>query len=153
MKKLLFTILFPLLSFASTPICLHLTVEPNDTSSKVTVSITNNLDEDIKVLKWNTVFENTLNSNIFSVKAGEEESAYLGRLVKRAKAKASDYMLLKAGESKVRRVNLSDFYEMKEEGLYEVEFIGQLKYRLLNKVERYTSKIAEERVKIFFYES
>lgn len=151
MKKLLFTILLPLFSFASTPISLHLLVEPNDTSSKVTVSITNNLDEDIEVLKWNTVFENTLNSNVFSVKAGEEESAYLGRLVKRTKAKSSDYMLLKAGESKVRRVNLSDFYEMKEEGLYEVEFIGQLKYRLLNKIELYTLKIVEERVNLFFY--
>lgn len=86
--------------------------------SRIVVTITNNSKNDLKVLKWDTVLENQLSADIFTVSSGKAKMRYLGRIFKRGMPKEEDYIVFKAGEKRTVEIKLSNYYEMKSKGEY-----------------------------------
>ena len=153
MKKLLLIALAPLLSFASTPIEVKFLNNESSNNGTVILNVTNNSKQDIEVLKWNTPFEKTLSSDVFNINMNGKDKAYTGRVIKRMKAKDSDYLLLESGMSEKLTINLSKYYEMNKGGEYSVEFDGTFKYRILDTNETKILNISKEEtphIKLFF---
>lgn len=63
MKKLLLVSLAPLFTFAASPIDVKFSTNENTESGQIVVSVTNHSKKDIELLKWNTPFEKTLNTD------------------------------------------------------------------------------------------
>ena len=144
MKKLLLASLAPLLTFASSPLDVTFSTDRNAENGKIIVSVTNHSKQNIEVLKWNTPFEKTLNADIFDVNMGKKDSVYTGRVIKRATAKDSDYLLLEAGDTKRITVAMPTYYAMKQKGDYTIHFDGTFKYRLLDSTELKSFKLAKK---------
>jgi hypothetical protein len=131
MKKLIITLLLPILSFAS--ISIEFSQETSALESgEIVISMTNTSDKAINVLKWNTPLEKRLKANIFRVKSGETIHRYSGRLVKRSIPQDKDYIRFDAGEIKQVHIQLSTYYKMETKGEYSIEFNGEFKYRTLS---------------------
>ena len=97
----------------------------------LTLDITNHSENEIQLLTWNTPFETTLSADIFHVEYKHKKIAYIGRRVKRSKPKENDYITLQAGENRVVHLDLSQYYDMKEEGDYTVSYKGYFTFKSL----------------------
>ncbi len=76
----------------------------------------------VQVLPWGTPLENELSAHLFQVSVNGEVLQFQGRMVKRAAPKPADYIVLDAGNSISRRVNLSAAYDVSASGIYRVLF-------------------------------
>ena len=135
MKKLLLASLAPLLTFASSPIGVNFSTDTNAHNGKIVVSVTNNSEKDIELLKWNTPFEKTISADIFDVHMGKKDNAYTGRVIKRTQPQDNDYMLLEAGVTEKVTVDMPTYYGMKKKGDYRISFDGTFNYRLIDGTE------------------
>lgn len=87
----------------------------------VTVTIFNPTKNTVKVLRWFTPEDQTAEA-LFAVTRDGEPVTYTGPVYKRVPATGNDYISLKAGASLVRTVNLGAFYNLSQDGQYEVAF-------------------------------
>ncbi len=95
-------------------------------TSEINVVITNNSDEFLKVLKWNTPLEKELSADVFSISADGKFQSYQGRLVKRGEPEETDYVTFKPHESKSVTVDLSRYYKMEQASYYSVYLDGSV---------------------------
>jgi peptidyl-Lys metalloendopeptidase len=87
----------------------------------VTVTISNDTNHTVRVLKWFTPV-NGVEESLFVVKRDGQAVAYIGAHYKRPAATGQDYMSLKAGESVSSAVNLGEYYDLSQSGQYEVMY-------------------------------
>ena len=93
----------------------------NDEPVEIKFEIINDTAEDIYVLKWQTPLEG-LKSDCLKVMVNGHRVKYDGKLVKRREPRKQDYVLIKAGESLSKTIDLSVAYNVSEQGEYEVTF-------------------------------
>jgi peptidyl-Lys metalloendopeptidase len=84
-------------------------------------TLTNNSNEKVNVLKWQTPLEGIKN-DMFWVKRQDEVAVYLGKIVKRAAPKPHDYVTLDPKESISTDFDISEIYDITKSGTYTVEF-------------------------------
>lgn len=84
-------------------------------------TIVNNSDKVIYVLKWNTPFEG-FNADYFNITRNRERVVYIGKVVKRGKPEAGDYIKLDAKGSASVEINVAEGYGIFERGEYRIEF-------------------------------
>ena len=89
----------------------------------VRFQLTTRLDKSLWLLRWNTPFEGW-RGTLFSVSLQGHELPYQGPMVKRGDPVAGDYMRLRAGESQIIGIDLSQGYDMSKPGLYTVKVTG-----------------------------
>jgi hypothetical protein len=89
----------------------------------VRFQVINRLDKPISVLRWSTPFEGWRGTP-FSVSLQGREVPYKGPMVKRGDPDLGDYMKLRAGESQIIGIDLSQAYDMSKPGLYTVKVTG-----------------------------
>lgn len=102
-------------------------VKENTNTAVITVAMTNDANESIKVLTWNTPFEKTLNANIFHIINGKSTAVYIGRVVKRLHPTDKDYITLEASETKTINIDLAKYYQLDTKGTYFASYKGDLK--------------------------
>jgi len=90
-------------------------------SVEVLFYLSNNTDEAIEVLPWATPLERPLSADLFVVTKNGESVPYVGRVVKRAAPTAADYETLMPGEQRESVVNLSQGYDMRSAGEYQIK--------------------------------
>jgi peptidyl-Lys metalloendopeptidase len=83
----------------------------------------NRLDKPLWLLRWNTPYEGW-RGTILSVSLQGQERPYHGPMVKRGDPVVGDYMRLRAGESQIIGIDLSQGYDMSKPGLYTVKVTG-----------------------------
>jgi peptidyl-Lys metalloendopeptidase len=152
--KILFYIFFTItILFAQSNLQLKFSQEKAKTgTSFITISLFNDSTESIKVLRWNTAFENTISADILNINNGKSTMKYLGRVVKRSHPTQSDYMTLQAGETRTVSIDISKYYQLETEGEYSISYKGVLKTfspRLQKAVERTLSKGDIPSIRIF----
>jgi hypothetical protein len=87
--------------------------------------LVNRMPEALWMLRWNTPFEGW-RGTILSVSFQGRELPYGGPMVKRGDPVAGDYMRLRASESQIVGMDLSQVYDMSKPGLYTVKAVGDL---------------------------
>ena len=85
------------------------------------VTITNPNSYSIRMLKWLTPVGGVERS-LFTVTRDGKSVVYVGKIVKRVAPTEKDYIVLAAGESLTRDVNLSDYYNLSISGTYAVKY-------------------------------
>jgi len=85
--------------------------------------LTNRLDQPLWLLRWNTPYEGW-RGTILSVRLQGQELPYHGPMVKRGDPVAGDYLRLRAGESQIVGLDLSQAYDLSKPGLYTVKITG-----------------------------
>lgn len=93
-----------------------------DESFEVTFFVQNNTAEDVRLLIWNTPLEDWLSADVLTVMYDGNRLAYQGRKVKRGSPSDKDYVLVKAGDSVEKRVDLGNSYPLAPSGDYVVLF-------------------------------
>lgn len=88
-------------------------------------TLTNNSNERVNVLKWQTPLEGIKN-DMFWVKRQDEVAVYLGKLVKRSAPKTQDYITLDPKESVSTNIDISEIYDISKSGNYTIEFDSQV---------------------------
>jgi hypothetical protein len=83
----------------------------------------NRMPETLWMLRWNTPFEGW-RGTIVTVSFQGKDLPYRGPLVKRGDPVFGDYMRLRAGESQIIGMDLSQAYDMSQPGLYTVNITG-----------------------------
>ena len=136
-KKLIFIFLIPILTSTLVSGQDNLKLEftqqkQNADNGIITMSITNESNETLEILTWNTPLETTISADLFQVQNGKNTAQYLGRIVKRGAPTASDYTLLNAGETRTVSVELAKYYQMEIKGNYVVTYKGSFKSLPLN---------------------
>src|SRR5919199_264706 len=91
----------------------------------VRFTLTNNSDETICVLKWNTPLEG-INNNIFRIEKDGKVAVYLGKLVKRGTPRPEDYATIEPRSSVSSEVDLLESYDISEPGVYDVTYVGRI---------------------------
>lgn len=92
-----------------------------DDSVEILFSIENFTEENFRVLPWGTPLEAVLSADIFDVVYADEALPYRGRVVKRAPPGEADYLDIAAGDKKEVTVNLSQAYDTRTAGSYQVQ--------------------------------
>ena len=117
----------------------------SDLPVEILFYLSNNTDQPIEILPWATPLERPLTADVFVVTYNGETLPYVGRVVKRAAPSASDYITLQPGEKIESVVNLSQSYDMRSTGEYQIT-LGQL--YLQNSEGEVKSVIADSATKI-----
>jgi peptidyl-Lys metalloendopeptidase len=111
---------------AGNSIAISLSAEPSYKAKEaivVAVSVTNNTQNDIRFLKWGTPFESMPTRDMFSVKKADNQIlSYQGRMVKRGKPEASDYISIQAGQTLKQGIDISRAYGINASGTYHVQY-------------------------------
>lgn len=111
---------------AGNSIAISLSAEPSYKVKEavfVTVRVTNNTHNDIKFLKWGTPFESMPTRDMFSVKKEDNQILpYQGRMVKRGKPEANDYISIQAGQTLKQGMDISRAYGINASGTYHVQY-------------------------------
>jgi peptidyl-Lys metalloendopeptidase len=161
LKKLIFIFLIPIFTLTLVSAQDNLKLEfaqqkQNAESGIITVSITNESNDPLKVLTWNTPLEKTISADIFQIQNGKNKAQYLGRIVKRGMPTEADYTLLKAGEKRSVTIELSKYYKMETKGNYAVTYKGSFKSLPLNTKQNNVStlhKVVNPSINISFIPS
>ena len=90
----------------------------------VRLTLTNEGDEAVHVLAWNTPFEQAWLGTPFVVTRDAEELPYGGAMVKRGDPEADDYVTLAGGESASAVADLAAVYPLDRPGVYDVRWVG-----------------------------
>ncbi len=85
------------------------------------VEIRNNGNRPLRLLKWDIPGE-TDETSFFEVSRDGREVLYIGKHYKRGKPTAADFLLLKAGETLSRTVELSTQFDFTVTGSYQVQY-------------------------------
>lgn len=126
-RILLFMLVYSVALTAQVNIKLELSQKKENTNtSLITVSMINDSNESMKVLRWNTPFEKILGANIFHIANGKNTAQYIGRVVKRLDPKPEDYMTLAGNETKTITIDLSKYYAL-ETVKYIISYKGTVK--------------------------
>ena len=96
------------------------TVAPGD-SVELVFSIENLTEESLRVLPWGTPLEPVLSADLFDVVHDEVTLPYRGRVIKRAPPGDADYLDIAAGDKRVVTVNLSQAYDTRTAGSYQIQ--------------------------------
>ena len=98
----------------------------------VRFSLHNDNKEEIRVLAWNSPFEQSFNADFFDVtfetRGVSHDVEYLSRHVKRGDAAANEYVALAAGDSVSVELDVSHGYDVNAAGFYNIRFNGVLRY-------------------------
>jgi peptidyl-Lys metalloendopeptidase len=84
-------------------------------------TLTNNSNETINVLKWNTPLEG-VNNDIFKIEKDGKPAVYLGKMVKRGGPRPEDYITIEPRGSVSVDVDLTEHYDISEPGQYDVRY-------------------------------
>lgn len=87
----------------------------------VRVELRNDAAQDLYVLRWHTAVKG-IEGNLFDVRLDGKPVTYTGRLYKRAKPQAEDYIRIPAGRGVSAEVDLSRYYDMTRTGEYTVRY-------------------------------
>lgn len=161
MKKLVVIFFIPVftltLAFAQNNLKLEFAQQKqNAESGIITVSITNDSSESLKVLTWNTPLEKTISADLFNIQEGKNRAQYLGRMVKRGTPTEADYTLFQAGEKRTVTIELSKYYKMEVKGNYAVSYKGSFKSLSKNEKQKKVNtlhKIVNPSINISFIPS
>ncbi len=93
----------------------------SDQSVVIHVLVENKSKYPVKILKWYTAVED-VEEPLFSVFSNGREVAYTGAHYKRPAATGKDYVVLNAGESFSRDINLGDYYDLSGSGNYAITY-------------------------------
>jgi len=102
------------------PLRISINAEASNAGS-VQFKITNTSKQAIKVPAWQLP-SNALNSDLFDVYLNGEKVDYVGKMIKRSAVKDSDFITLRAGETKLVNTDLSSVYDMTTDGEYSIRF-------------------------------
>jgi peptidyl-Lys metalloendopeptidase len=95
-------------------------------TQNLTYTLVNNSNSPINVLKWHLPIDG-IEDNIFKVKkSGEQEAVYLGIIVKRGLPVPEDYVTIDPKSSISTELDLNEFYDISQEGKYQVEFVSTI---------------------------
>jgi hypothetical protein len=89
----------------------------------VRFQLTNRMPDGLSILRWNTPFEGW-RGTILTVTFQGQELPYHGAMTKRGDPAASDYMRLRASESQIIGIDLSQAFDLSKPGLYIVKVTG-----------------------------
>ncbi len=89
-------------------------------SLEVSFYLNNGTDAAVEVLPWATPLEVNISADLFVVMKDDEILPYVGRVVKRAAPTAEDYITLESGEKLETILNLSQAYDVRAAGNYQV---------------------------------
>ena len=90
-------------------------------SVTVNVTISNNSNGSIRILKWYTPFED-VEESLFNITRDGEPVEYIGAHYKRPQPVEKDFIVLKSGESFTRTVNLAEYYDFSVSGAYVIKY-------------------------------
>ncbi|QYJ83613.1 MULTISPECIES: M35 family metallo-endopeptidase [Shewanella] len=93
----------------------------SDQDVMVTLTLTNEANVPVKLLKWFTAADG-VEESLFKVTADGQERPYLGAHYKRPAPSHKDYIKLKSGESISYQVELSSLYDMSSTANYEISY-------------------------------
>ena len=88
----------------------------------VTFILANGTPDPIRFLKWGTPFENRFWRNQFDVNHQGKNLSYQGRMLKRGKPTAKDYILINPMESLQTTVDIKKAYPLNDSGQYTVTY-------------------------------
>ena len=94
----------------------------SQSSGKVLITLKNNSQQNIKILKWNTPLEEEINSDIFKIYKNNKEIPYIGRHIKRVQPTQKDFLIFEAGEEYQSWIDLPLYYKMTTEGNYTISY-------------------------------
>jgi hypothetical protein len=92
---------------------------------KIRFTLENTTNAPIQVLRWNTPLEGW-KGTIFKVEFQGFDRPYQGPMFKRGEPGREDYVEIPAGEAVSAVVDLSQVYEMKDAGPYQVKVTGSV---------------------------
>jgi peptidyl-Lys metalloendopeptidase len=87
----------------------------------VSVTISNSSKGALRLLRWYTPFED-VEEPLFEVTRDGVPVEYIGAHYKRPQPEERDFIILRAGESFTRTVNLADYYDLSVSGSYLVSY-------------------------------
>jgi peptidyl-Lys metalloendopeptidase len=114
-------ILDPVAGEVTVKLAVDKTVVNSTERVMVKVTLTNESDHAIRLLSWYAPAEE-LEEDVFSVMRGTEGVEYIGPHYKRAAPVANDFVVLDAGKSVSRDVDLSDFYDFSKGTDYNIKY-------------------------------
>jgi len=102
---------------------------------RVEVVVTNTSRKTVRVPSY-ALPSTTLDSNLFAINHDGEEVRYEGAMIKRGVPTATDFAILRPGQSVRSVVDLSATYDMSKVGQYTVAFASPLQFGSLSGVAR-----------------
>lgn len=95
--------------------------------------LTNNTGAPISLLRWETPLEAELTQDVFYVTQSDggnrdvyaKPATFSGRLFKRGEPEPEDFINIAVGQSVSAVVQLADYYQLSDEGSYQVSFHGE----------------------------
>lgn len=100
------------------------TVKRNFNSNEnviVDFEIKNNTGKDLFVLIWNTPLEGLVSDSVKIIGKRNKKIEYDGIMIKRGEPTFEDFILIRNGESKKQKVNLSEAYDLSNQDEYTLE--------------------------------
>lgn len=94
-------------------------------NGRVNFKLTNNSRNDVRMARWQTPIGG-LEHEMFEVTRDGVALEYLGKHVKRSGIQADEVLSLRAGQSKVVSVDLSQSYDLSQPGTYSVRYKAYL---------------------------
>jgi len=153
-KKLIWLLLFITTLYAQTNLKLEFSqAKQNAENGIITMSISNESNEALKILTWNTPLEKMISADLFKIQNGKNTAQYLGRMVKRGTPTEADYTHLSAGETRTVSIELAKYYQMEVKGNYAVTYKGLFETLSKNAKEKESStlyKVGNPSINIFF---
>jgi len=153
-KKLIWLLLFVTTLYAQSNLKLEFSqAKQNAENGIITMRITNESNEALKILTWNTPLEKTISADLFQIQNGKNTSQYLGRMVKRGTPTEADYTRLNAGETRTVFIELAKYYQMEVKGNYAITYKGFFETLSKNAKEKESStlyKVGNPSINIFF---
>ena len=125
LKKITLFFIFLLTTFLYSDPILSIKISSDklsQSSGKVLVTLKNNSQQSIKILKWNTPLEEKINSDIFKIYKNNKEIPYIGRHIKRVQPTQKDFLVFEAGEEYQSWIDLPLYYKMRSEGNYTISY-------------------------------
>lgn len=104
----------------------------------VQFKITNTSKQAVKVPAWQLP-SGALNSDLFEVYLDGQKVEYVGAMIKRGPIAESDFVTLRAGETKLITADLSQVYDLSQDGEYSVRFKSYLQGAKNEKGQQLTS--------------
>jgi peptidyl-Lys metalloendopeptidase len=95
------------------------------------VIVTNTSDRVVRVPKWQLP-DADLQGKLFRISVDGKPVAYAGPLIKRGLPSPADFAILAPGETRRTLVDLSNYYDMRQPGLYTVTLASPLQHASLS---------------------
>lgn len=118
-------------AMAANPLSVELRAAASKASPGESVlwSLTNQSDEAVYVLRWETPLDG-MSRSIFEVSRNGRPVRYMDKVVHWGHPDADDFVKIAPGQTISAEVNLAASYEMVDAGSYSVSFEGQLTYMM-----------------------